>query len=370
MTDPGTAANAESQDAATEAAAHAREARLRYVSVDDPGITRTRNGKGFRYVGPDDKPVKDTDTLKRIRSLAIPPAYESVWICTDARGHLQATGLDARGRKQYRYHADWRAMRDSAKFERMVEFGEALPRLRKALRRDLALDGLPQDKVLAVVVALLDSTLVRVGNVEYARDNKSYGLTTLRDKHVKFINDGRAVMQFRGKGGIDHEVSINDRRLARIVRHCHEVPGQHLFQYKGLDGLHHPIDSDQVNAYIEKAMGAGFTAKDFRTWGATERAIALMGCEALPENASDAACAACIMKTVKEVATELRNTPAVCRKSYINPIVFEAWREGRLHRYVRGDLRNAPRKAEKAALIFLRSQARRSGKAARGAKAA
>jgi DNA topoisomerase IB len=374
MTDPGAAAGAESQDtredAAAEAAAHAREAKLRYVSVTDPGIRRARNGKGFRYLGPDDKPVKDAETLKRIRSLAIPPAYQDVWICMDARGHLQATGLDARGRKQYRYHPDWRAMRDSAKFERMVEFGEALPKLRKALRRDLALDGLPQDKVLAVVVALLDSTLVRVGNVEYARENKSYGLTTLRDQHVKFISDGRAVLEFRGKGGIDHEVAITDRRLASIVRHCHGVPGQHLFQYKGFDGLHHPIDSDQVNDYIEKAMGAGFTAKDFRTWGATERAIALMGGEALPENASDAACAACIMKTVKEVASELRNTPAVCRKSYINPVVFEAWREGRLHKYVRGDLSNSPRKAEQAALVFLRSQARRAARAAKGAKAA
>jgi DNA topoisomerase IB len=357
-------------EAAVEAAAHAREAKLRYVSVDDAGIRRERDGKDWAYFGPDGKPVKDEDALLRIRKLAIPPAYRDVWICADARGHLQATGLDARGRKQYRYHADWRAMRDSAKFERMVEFGEALPKLRRAIRRDLALPGLPQDKVLAVVVALLDSTLVRVGNVEYARDNKSYGLTTLRDRHVKFISDGRAVMTFRGKGGIDHEVAIDDLRLARIVRRCQETPGQHLFQYKGLDGLHHPIDSGQVNDYIETAMGAGFTAKDFRTWGATERAIALMGDEALPENPSDAAYAACIMKTVKEVAAELRNTPAVCRKSYINPVVFEAWREGQLHKYVRGDLSNSPRKAEQAALVFLRAQARRAALAARGARKA
>jgi len=357
-------------DAAAEAAAHAREANLRYVSVADPGIRRVRNGKDFAYLGPDDKPIKDEETLLRIRKLAIPPAYQDVWICLDARGHLQATGQDARGRKQYRYHAEWRAMRDSAKFERMVEFGEALPRLRRALRRDLALPGLPQDKVLAVVVALLDSTLVRIGNVEYARDNKSFGLTTLRDRHVKFIADGRAVMQFRGKGGIEHEVAINDLRLARIVRHCQDVPGQHLFQYVGYDGLHHPIDSDQVNQYIEKAMGAGFTAKDFRTWGATERAIALMSCSPLPEDASDAKLAACIMATVKEVAAELRNTPAVCRKSYINPVVFEAWREGRLHKLVRAEMTNSPRKAEQAALIFLRAQARRAAQAARGAKKA
>lgn len=367
MTAPETPsqANAQAPDAAAEALAHAREAKLKYVSVDDPGIRREKNGKGWVYIGADGKPVKDDDTLLRIRKLAIPPAYRDVWICTDPRGHLQATGLDARGRKQYRYHPDWRAQRDSAKFDRMVQFGEALPKLRRAIRRDLARPGLPQDKVLAVVVALLDSTLVRVGNVEYARDNNSFGLTTLRDRHVKFIRDGRAVLSFRGKGGIEHEVAINDRRLARIVRHCQAVPGQHLFQYVGYDGLHHPVDSDQVNGYIARAMGADFTAKDFRTWGATERAIALMSCKPLPEDASDAKLASCIMETVKIVAAELRNTPAVCRKSYINPAVFEAWREGRLHRLVIDDLIKAPSKAEHAALVFLRSQARRASRTAR-----
>ena len=358
-------------DPPAEAAAHAREAKLRYVSPADPGIRRVRNGKGFRYLAPPgDKPVKDADTLQRIRSLAIPPAYEDVWICVNARGHLQATGIDARGRKQYRYHADWRAHRDSAKFERMVEFGEALPRLRRCLRRDLALQELPQDKVLAVVVALLDSTLVRVGNVEYARDNNSFGLTTLRNRHARFIKDGRAVLTFRGKGGVEHEVAINDRRLARIVRHCQDVPGQHLFQYIGFDGLRHPVDSDQVNDYIARAMGADFTAKDFRTWGATERAIALMSCTPLPEDASDAQLTACILQTVKTVAAELRNTPAVCRKSYINPAVFEAWREGRLQKQVVDDLIRSPHRAEKAALAFLRTQARRAARAARGARAA
>jgi DNA topoisomerase I len=369
MKDPETPDTGEAApDAAAAAAAHAREARLRYVSVTEPGIRRERSGKGFRYLGPDDQPITDPETLQRIRKLAIPPAYEDVWICTNARGHLQATGHDARGRKQYRYHPDWRAMRDSAKFGRMVEFGEALPRLRRCLRRDLALPGLPQDKVLAVVVALLDSTLVRVGNVEYARDNKSFGLTTLRDRHVKFISDGRAVLTFRGKGGLEHEVKINDRRLARIVRHCQEVPGQHLFQYIGFDGVHHQIDSDQVNDYLARAMGADFTAKDFRTWGATERAIALMSCMPLPENPSDSALAACIMQTVRTVASELRNTPAVCRKSYINPAVFEAWRDGRLHKLVRGDMATSPRKAEHAALVFLRAQARYAARAARGAR--
>jgi DNA topoisomerase IB len=335
------------------------------VSAEEPGIRRVRNGKGFTYFDPDGKAIRDEAALLRIRKLAIPPAYQDVWICVNPRGHLQATGIDARGRKQYRYHPDWRAMRDSAKFDRMVEFGEALPRLRRCLRRDLALPGLPHDKVLAVVVALLDSTLVRVGNVEYARDNNSFGLTTLRNRHVTFISDGRAVLAFRGKGGIEHEVAINDRRLARIVRHCREVPGQHLFQYKGFDGLHHPIDSEQVNDYIARAMGADFTAKDFRTWGATERAIALMSCQPLPEDASDSALAACIMQTVKTVASELRNTPAVCRKSYINPAVFDAWREGRLHKLARAEMTNSPRKAERAALAFLRGQARRAVRTAR-----
>jgi DNA topoisomerase I len=344
---------------AAEAAAHAREAKLRYVSPREPGLRRVRNGRGFRYLRPDGAPVRDEATLQRIRKLAIPPAYEEVWICRDPRGHLQATGLDARGRRQYRYHPDWRVQRDCAKFDRMVEFGEALPRLRRALRRDLALPGLPQDKVLAAVAALLDSTLVRIGNVEYARDNDSFGLTTLRHRHARFISDGRCVLRFRGKGGIEHEVAINDRRLARIVRRCDALPGRHLFQYVGFDGLHHPVDSDQVNGYIARAMGADFTAKDFRTWGATERAIALMSCTPLPEDASDAKLASCIQDAVKIVAAELRNTPAVCRKSYINPAVFEAWREGRLQRQVIDDLIRDPRKAERAALAFLRAQARR-----------
>ncbi|HUR40153.1 MAG TPA: DNA topoisomerase IB [Verrucomicrobiae bacterium] len=354
-------------DPAAEALAHAREARLRYVSPGEPGIRRVGTGKDFKYLAPGDKPVTDEAEIQRIRKLAIPPAYTDVWVCVNPRGHLQATGLDARGRRQYRYHPDWRAMRDSAKFERMVEFGEALPKLRRTLRRDTALPGLPQDKVLATVVALLDSTLVRIGNAEYARDNNSFGLTTLRDRHARFISDGRAVLQFRGKGGIEHEVAINDRRLARIVQRCRELPGQHLFQYIGHDGMRHPVDSDQVNDYIARAMGADFTAKDFRTWGATERAIALMSCEPLPENPNDGTMAGCILKTVRAVAAELRNTPAVCRKSYINPAVFEAWKDGRLHKLVREDLSKAPHKAERAALTFLRAQARYAARAAKKA---
>jgi DNA topoisomerase-1 len=360
-TAPGTS------DAAAEAAAHAHEARLRYVCASDPGIRRVRNGKDFSYVDGNGAPVTDAETLARIRKLAIPPAYEDVWICRDPRGHLQATGIDARGRRQYRYHADWRTTRDGAKFDRMIEFGLALPRLHRQLRRDLALPGLPQQKVLAVVVALLDCTLVRVGNVEYARDNNSFGLTTLRDRHCRFIRDGRAVLQFRGKGGVAHDITINDRRLARIVRHCHSMPGQQLFQYIGDDGARHPVDSGQVNAYIAAIMGEGFSAKDFRTWGATERAIALLGATPLPEPRSDSALNATIVATVKQVALELRNTPAVCRKSYINPVVFEAWREGRLHDVIPPDARSHPRRAEHAALAVLRAEARYAARMARRA---
>jgi DNA topoisomerase-1 len=363
--DSDTAKDVQQQDAAAEAMAHARAARLHYVSDRDPGIRRLRLGeKEFNYVGPDGQPIAEEACLLRIRKLAIPPAYEAVWICVHERGHLQATGFDARRRKQYRYHAEWRVARDSHKFDRMVEFGEALPRLRRHLKRDLALKGLPQEKVLAVVVALLDGTLIRVGNVEYARDNKSYGLTTLRDRHVKFIRDGRAVFRFRGKSGKEHEIAVNDKRLARIVRHCEQLPGQHLFQYIGDDGAHHPIDSDQVNGYLEQAMGEGFSAKDFRTWGATERAIVLMSRIPLPENASEAALNSHIVACVKEVALELHNTPAVCRKSYINPAVFEAWRDGTLHRIVTENLSNAPRRAEHAALRFLQVMARKTALAA------
>ncbi len=197
------------------------------------------------------------------------PAYEDVWICRKPNGHLQATGRDARGRKQYRYHPKWRLLRDGAKFERMPAFGEALPRLRRRLRRDLALPGLPREKVLAVIVSLLDATRVRIGNAEYARDNDSYGLTTLRNRHVQFVRDGRLLFRFRGKGGAEHEIAVDDKRLARLVRHCHELPGQRLFQYVDETGERRPIDSDQVNLYLKEAMGDDFTAKDFRTWGAT-----------------------------------------------------------------------------------------------------
>ncbi|MGQ0698515.1 MAG: DNA topoisomerase IB [Panacagrimonas sp.] len=342
---------------AIEAAATARAAGLHYVSDDTPGIRRLGDAGAFRYLGAHDQAITDDATLDRIRMLAIPPAYVDVWICPAPLGHLQATGRDARGRKQYRYHAEWRSARDGTKFDRMVEFGEALPRLRRRIRRDLALPGLPREKVLALIVALLDATRLRIGNRSYARDNRSFGLTTLRGRHATFTA-GRLRLSFRGKGGTDHDLVVDDKKLARIVRRCQELPGQQLFQYLDDAGERRGIDSGMVNDYLRDAAGSEFTAKDFRTWGATLRAIALMACTPLPEPPSERALKTCIVAAIREVATELRNTPAVCRKAYINPVVFAAWREGSLHRVVSTNLSASPRKAETLALKFLRSQAR------------
>jgi DNA topoisomerase IB len=342
---------------AAEAAQMAVEAGLIYVSDAEPGIRRLRAGKGFRYLTPENRRLAAAKELKRIAGLAIPPAYRDVWISMEARGHLQATGRDARGRKQYRYHPEWRQLRDSAKFDRMVAFGEALPKLRRKLGRDLRLPGLPREKVLAVVVSILDATRVRIGNSEYARDNNSFGLTTLRNRHVSFIRDGRAILNFRGKGGVQHEVHIGDRRIAQIMRRCQEIPGQHLFQYVSDDGQRCPIDSGQVNDYLREAMGDDFTAKDFRTWGATMHAITLLARTPLPEQPSERALKGAIAAVVKQVAAILRNTPAVCRKSYINPAVFDSWRSGLIHRVFDGSLnRAAPRKAETLVLAFLRHE--------------
>jgi DNA topoisomerase I len=340
-----------------EAAQMAIEAGLVYVTDTEPGIRRMRVGRGFRYLTPANKPLAAARDLKRIASLAIPPAYRDVWISLQPRGHLQATGRDARGRKQYRYHPQWRMARDSAKFDRMISFGDALKRLRRRLKRDLALDGLPRDKVLALMVSILDATRIRVGNTEYARDNKSFGLTTLRNRHVTFTDDGNAHLNFRGKGGIQHEILINDKRLAQIVRQCHELPGQHLFQYVSADGGRGTIDSGMVNDYLRTVMGDDFTAKDFRTWHATLQALVLLSRTPLPEKPSERAFRRQILAVVREVAAQLRNTPAVCRKSYINPEVFETWRSGKIHKAFNGNLTlAAPRKAEALVLAFLRTE--------------
>jgi DNA topoisomerase IB len=349
---------------AAEVVAQAREALeaagLRYVSDIEPGIRRERVGERFRFRRPDGRVIRDKAEIGRIGRLAVPPAYEDVWICTDARGHLQATGRDARGRKQYRYHPDWREARDGAKFVRMIEFAAALPRLRRRLRRDLASPGLPREKVLAVVVSLLDATRVRIGNAEYARDNDSYGLTTLRNRHARFVRDRRLELRFRGKGGAEHQVSVDDARLVRIVRSCHQLPGQRLFQYVDDAGERHPVDSGMVNSYLKEAMGADFTAKDFRTWGATLRAAAILHATPHPDPATKTAMKACVVAAIKQVAADLRNTPAVCRKSYINPVVLSAWEDGKLHAAIKESLAGAPRRAETLVLAFLR-RARAAG---------
>ncbi len=278
-----------------------------------------------------------------------------MWICASPRGHLQATGYDARGRKQYRYHPQWREVRDNAKFDRMVAFGVGLPKLRRRLTRDLALAGLPRDKVLAAVVSLLDSTRARIGNVEYARDNKSFGLTTLRNRHVTMVRDGRAVLNFRGKGGIQHEIAIDDKRIVRIVQMCQELPGPHLFQYIADDGSRCAVGSAQVNDYLREAMGDDFTAKDFRTWGATLRALVLLSRIAVDGGARERTRKGAIAAVVKQVAAELRNTPAVCRRSYINPIVFEKWRSGAVREaFGDGFTPTSRRRAETLALGLLR----------------
>lgn len=342
---------------------------LVYVSDSDPGFRRIKRGERFAYLNADDRPLRDAKVLQRIASLAIPPAYDKVWVCTKDRGHLQATGYDARGRKQYRYHPEWRTARDGAKFERMIEFGEALPKLRRRVSRDLNLQGLPRDKVVATVIGLLDATRIRIGNAEYARDNESFGLTTLKDKHVKFVMDGKARFTFRGKGGIAHDVTVDDKRLSKIVRSCQHVPGQQLFQYLDDHGIRHPITSDLVNAYLHDAMGEDFTAKDFRTWSATTSAIGLMAATPIPEaingKVSEKAFKMAIVTAIKAVASQLRNTPTVARKSYINPIVFTAWRSGTLHKAITGDLKVTPRRTEKLALDFLRAESRAVAQAAK-----
>jgi DNA topoisomerase-1 len=294
---------------------------LVYVSDDLPGIRRLRRGKGFVYLQSDGRPLRDERQLERIRRLAVPPAYTEVWICPSPRGHLQATGRDARGRKQYRYHAEWRSARDETKFERMAAFGAALPRIRARVMRDLAAPvgrRIPRDTVLATVVRLLDTTLVRVGNDEYARSNGSYGLTTLRKRHAA-VDGGALRLRFRGKSGITHEVGLQDRRVARIVERCQSLPGQELFRYVDEDGASHAIGSGDVNDYLRAIAGGDFTAKDFRTWHGSVHALRLW-CALDPE--ACVASAALARRLLGEVAERLGNTVAVCRKAYVHPRVL------------------------------------------------
>jgi DNA topoisomerase-1 len=314
------------QPGRADAVVAARAAGLRYVNPDDPGITRRRHARGFAYRDGDGRPVRDEETLARIRRLAIPPAWTDVWICPSPKGHIQATGRDARGRKQYRYHELWRTVRDEAKYERTIEFAHALPALRAQVDRDLRRQGLPREKVVATVVRLLETTLMRVGNDEYAKANRSFGITTLRDRHVR-VNGGSLRLAFRGKAGKQHEVGLRDRRLARIVRECQELPGQRLFQYHDEDGQRQAVTSDDVNEYIRRATGGDFSAKDFRTWAGT-----VLAAEALREIAAvqDQPAKQALSRAVEGVARSLGNTPTVCRSCYIHPAVVDAYMDGSL----------------------------------------
>jgi DNA topoisomerase-1 len=308
-----------------DGAPSAARARLRYVSDGDPGILRVAAGGSFRYRSPTGRPVRDAATLKRIRALAIPPAWTEVWICPDARGHIQAIGRDARGRKQYRYHARWREVRDRTKFDRMLAFAEALPRIRRALERDLRRPGLPRSKVLAAIVRLLESTAIRVGCDEYARTNSHFGLTTLLDRHVA-IQGTKLRFRFKGKSGKEQVVGLRDRRLAHIVRCCQEIPGQRLFQCLDENGHRHTIGSGDVNRYLRQVSGSDFTAKDFRTWAGTV-------CVAVTLSATDPAGSAraanrAVLAAIDRAAERLGNTRAVCRSSYVHPQVIEAFTEG------------------------------------------
>jgi DNA topoisomerase-1 len=305
----------------------ARLAGLRYTSDARPGIARKRSGRGFTYRDPDGRTVRDRTTLARIRALAIPPAWTDVWICLDPDGHLQATGRDARGRKQYRYHPRWRSRRDDSKFERILAFARLLPRIRRRCDRDLARRTLSREKVLAAVVRLLELTLIRVGNDEYARLNRSFGLTTMRDRHVT-VSGSSVRFRFRGKSGRQHEVDLQDRRLANVVRRCQELPGQELFQYLDGDGEPRDVTSDDVNAYLREAAGADVTTRDFRIWAGT--VLAYRALSDLEPAHTPRAAKRNLLEAVRVSADGLGNTAAVARRSYIHPAVLDG--------YIAGDL--------------------------------
>jgi DNA topoisomerase-1 len=322
---------------------------LHYVDDTLPGITRRKLRGKFRYFDAKGQRITDPDEIKRINALAVPPAYSDVWICADPRGHLQATGRDARGRKQYRYHPRWREVRDADKYSRLRDFGRALPKLRKQLEALLAAPGFSRDKVMATVITLLDATLIRVGNTQYARDNRSYGLTTLRSRHVE-VNGSAILFQFRGKSGVEHQITVKDRRLARIIKRCQEIPGQNLFQYLDENGERHTISSSDVNAYLQTLTGADFTAKDYRTWAGSALALAVLR-ELQWEPESDAK--RHVVEMVKNVARQLGNTPAVCRKCYIHPAVLDGFMLGALAQLPRPRLRKGLKAEEVGLAMYL-----------------
>jgi DNA topoisomerase-1 len=305
----------------------AKEASLVYVSDTGPGIRRQRAGRGFRYVLPGGERLEDFDELARVRKLAIPPAWTDVWISPDPDGHIQATGRDARGRKQYRYHPRWAEVRDQAKYGSLIAFANALPSIRTQIDHDLRRHGLPRERIVASIVWLLDKTMIRVGNDSYARENKSFGLTTLRQKHAE-LNGSELRLNFKGKSGKEWRLELRDRRVVRVIRSAQELPGQQLFQYQDSDGNRHLVHSDDVNRYIRDASGADFSSKHFRTWGGTIAAAGLLARQALPD--SKAAAKRHLNEVVDRVAQMLGNTRSVCRKCYIHPQAIESWLDGRL----------------------------------------
>ncbi|MCO7518364.1 MULTISPECIES: DNA topoisomerase IB [unclassified Pseudomonas] len=326
-------------------------AALHYVDDTQPGLSRRRWRERFHYYDAQGQRVRDAQTLARIAALAIPPAYTDVWICADPQGHLQATGRDARGRKQYRYHEQWRTLRDQHKYGRMLAFAQALPTLRRQLDAHLARPGLDREKVMALVISLLDSTLIRIGNRQYLRDNRSYGLTTLNTRHVQ-VKGSTLRFQFRGKRGVEHNVTLRDRRLAGLVKRCMELPGQALFQYLDEQGQRHSVGSTEVNQFLQQLTGADFTAKDYRTWAGSSLALALLTPLAWqPDSEARRQVAA----TVRQVAERLGNTPAVCRRSYIHPAVLEHFHLGRLAGLPRARQRQRLEREEVALLRFLQA---------------
>ena len=305
----------------------AKEAGLRYVSDEQPGIRREKKGRDFQFITSTGPAIKDEDDLRRIRKLAIPPAWTDVWICPDPNGHLQATGRDARGRKQHRYHSRWREVRDETKYNRMIDFAKALPKIRERTALDLAKPGLPLEKVLATVVRILETGVIRIGNEEYAKQNNSFGLTTMRDRHVR-VRGGAMRFEFRGKSGKLHKIELNDPRLAKVVKGCQDIPGQELFQYFDDNGERRKISSTDVNTYLREITGGDFTAKDFRTWAGT--VLAAMALRELAKTDTTAQQKKNIVKAIESVAAKLGNTPTICKKCYIHPFVFDAYMDGTL----------------------------------------
>lgn len=303
----------------------AEVAGLNYVSDDELGWTRKKTGKSFSYYDEKGHKVTDKSHIERINKLAIPPAYQRVWICPDEQGHIQATGYDERGRKQYRYHPRWQEARDETKFVRTIAFAAALPKIRAATERDIARSGFSREKVLAAVVQLLEKTAIRIGNEEYARENNSVGLTTMENKHVE-VEGGKTHFHFKGKSGKWHDIDLKDRKLSNIIRKLQDLPGQSLFQYKDDEGTIQHITSADVNAYLKEIAGAEFTAKDFRTWAGT--VAASLALQELSEFESEKVAKSNVVEAVKSVAKKLGNTPAVCRKSYIHPAVLESYLDG------------------------------------------